>query len=115
MFSQRIVDAFTGKKNEISVKIRGTDCKLYVFFGGIRIPDELVGNLKPEELENVGRKYDCIIKRKSKAYEVIPHVVREIIERDGVLASYSEEHAAELENWLRDCFISLLSELVRRS
>jgi len=53
------------------------------------------------DVEELEKEHECRIKRTGKGWIITPNVVGDIIERDGVLCSASEEHRKALEAWMK--------------
>jgi len=109
MLPSKVIDAFTGRGVEdpisINVRLKNRKVKIYVGFGLIIIPKIEISNKK--ELETY---FDCVILDKGNKYWIVPKIVGEIVEKEGVLSSASDRHITLLKKWLIEKGIFLLKE-----
>ena len=112
-FNIRVIEAFTGKSeiSPLAIKVRYKDKKkrIYVGFGEIMIP--FLTN--PEtDIEEIEKKHDCKIKHTGRGWIITPNIVEKIIEKDGAITSFVDEHVKALEEWLNKHGAYILKEFV---
>jgi len=99
---EKVLKAFEGTLEtqplEVRVKLGDKRKKMFVSMGEIRIPamKDLV------DIEMLEEEYECKVARHGKLYIVTPKVVKEIINKEGVLSSYCEEHRRKLREWMQN-------------
>ena len=95
-----VLDAFDGTLEsqplEVVVRVRDVRKSIFVGFGEIRVP--VIKDIR--NLEEIGKEYECKIKRIGDKYIIIPNVVGEIIKKDGLLCSVCDEHRKKLRDWM---------------
>jgi len=114
MVHEIVLKAFDGTLErqpiEIAVRIGESRKKLYVGMGEVRVP-KADSNVNVEELE---KTYRCTIKETVNGWVIVPNVVRELIEKDGFIASCCDEHRRALRSWMEEQGAELLKILLKR-
>ena len=112
MTHENVLKAFDGSLStqpvRATVRLKGRKWIAYIGMGEIRLP-----SVKARDFEQIEKEYRCKIKRSGSVYIVIPDVVSEIVEKEGVLSSACDEHRAKLRKWFTDYGVSVLRYLVR--
>jgi len=111
MTLEKILRAFEGVTTtqplEVNIKFREKRMKILVGLGEIIVCSNISG------AEKLGEIYECkIIKNGGRSYRIVPNVVRDIIKRDGVLASCCDEHREKLRKWFKENGVELLRVLL---
>jgi len=99
----KLEDAFCGLSHEspiaINVKFKEKRIKVFIGFGEIIIP-----RLPKERsvLPKLEDKFKCKIKIKGVTTRIIPNIVEEIIQKDGVLSTADSKHVDALRSWFEE-------------
>jgi len=112
MVHENVLKAFDGTLTtqpvKTTVRLKERKWIAYIGMGEIRLPE--VKNVK--DFEQIEEECRCRIKRNGSVFIVIPNVVSEIIEKDGVLNSACDEHRAKLREWFSNYGVRVLRHLV---
>jgi len=111
MTHENVLKAFDGSLStqpvRATVRLKGRKWIAYIGMGEIRLP-----SVKARDFEQIEKECRCRIRRNGSVFIVIPDVVSEILEKDGVLNSACDEHRAKLREWFSNYGVCVLRYLV---
>ena len=106
----RLLEEFEGisaeQPFEVTVRSGSKRLPILVDFGTIIVRSSL------GDVEKLEEEYGCEIRGAGGNYRVTPKVVKEIIERDGFLASFCDENREKLRSWFKSRGVGLLKVIL---